>query len=56
MTFKRNAFAANQGADSAMIRFQSFAFPLSADGQEARLALIDTCDGKSTSPRLQMEG
>merc|ERR1719242_272976 len=39
-----------------MIRFQSFAFTLSEDNQDARLALIDTFDGNTTaSPRLLME-
>jgi len=41
--------------DGPMIRFQSMALPIRADGKDAQLALIDTFAGNMTSGHLRME-
>jgi len=40
---------------SSMISFQSFAFPKSADRQDAQLAVINAFSGNTSLPRLRME-
>jgi hypothetical protein len=41
--------------ESPMIRFQSLAMPIRADGKDAQLALVDTFAGNSSRPSLRME-
>jgi hypothetical protein len=40
---------------SALMSFQSFAFPTRSDGKNAQLAVIDSYKGSSNSPHLRME-
>jgi len=40
---------------SAVVSFQSFAFPTSTNGKDAQLAVIDTFKSNGTAPHLQVE-